>query len=61
MEGARVLILTGTFRGNEGMCLGEESQNKWAISPSSSDEILSLTWRDEFALLIDLSAAPADN
>ena len=42
MEGARVLILTGEFKGDEGVCLGAAmSPGLWAISPDSSDQILS--------------------
>jgi hypothetical protein len=60
MQGARVLILTGQFEGEEGICLGECDLDHSAVSPDSGDEILSLTER-EFALLIDLSADPESN
>ena len=37
MEGARVLILTGRFKGEEGVCLGETNRpGLWPISPDSS-------------------------
>jgi hypothetical protein len=34
--------------------------NKWAISPDSSDEIVSLEFETDFGLLIDLSGDPAN-
>ena len=62
MQGARVLILAGTFRGREGVCLGEESAGgMWAISPNNSDEILSLAFEKDFALVVDLSSDPNRN
>ena len=61
MQGARVLILTGSFQGQEGVCLGAKSPDVWAISPNNSDEILSLAFEKEFALLVDLSSDPNRN
>jgi hypothetical protein len=62
MQGARVLILTGPFQGHEGVCLGEESpRGLWAISPNNSDEILSLAFEKDFALVVDLSSNPNRN
>jgi hypothetical protein len=62
LEGARVLILTGQFKGQEGVCLGKGSaENLWAVSPDSTNEILSLVFEKEFALLVDLSADPTQN
>jgi hypothetical protein len=61
MQGTRVLILSGRFKGEEGICLGQERNGRWAISPDDSDEILSLVRDREFALLIDLSANPVHN
>jgi hypothetical protein len=61
MQGSRVLILTGEFKGDEGVCLGEDSNSRWAVSPDRSDEILSLMADNEFALLVDLSADPTRN
>ncbi len=61
MEDARVLILTGRFKGEEGICLGEDQRGRWAVSPDRSDEILSLVPDSEVALLIDLSADPRRN
>ena len=62
LEGALVLILTGNFRGQEGVCLGEQTADgRWPISPAGSDEILSLTFEKDFGLLVDLSANPTLN
>jgi hypothetical protein len=61
MQGARVLILNGRFKGAEGICLGEDRDGRCAVSPDGSDEILSLVRDREFALLIDLSANPVRN
>jgi hypothetical protein len=62
MQGARVLILTGEFKGEQGVCLGEAtSSGLWAISPDHSDKILSLTFEKDFGLLVDLSANPRLN
>ena len=61
MQGARVLILSGEFKGHEGICLGRERISRWAISPDESDAIVSLLFDREFALLIDLSADPVRN
>ena len=39
MQGARVLILTGEHKGEEGVCLGKGSvEGMWAVSPDSTDE-----------------------
>ena len=61
MQGVRVLILTGRFKGDEGVCLGEETPGHWAISPDRSDEILSLALDSQFALVVDLSTDPLRN
>lgn len=62
MQGARVLILTGKYKGDEGVCLGEADRvGLWAISPDVSDEILSLAFETDFGLLADLSANPELN
>jgi hypothetical protein len=61
MQGSRVLILSGEFKGDEGICLGPESNAQWAVSPDDSDEILSLVRDRDFGLLIDLSADPVRN
>jgi hypothetical protein len=62
MQGARVLILTGHFRGQEGICLGQAARSGlWAISPDGSDEVLSLAFEKDFGLLVDLSSDPTRN
>ena len=61
MEGARVLILTGPFKGEEGVSLGQNRNGRWAVSPNDRDEILSLVLNEDFALLIDLSAEPGQS
>jgi hypothetical protein len=62
LEGHRVLILTGTHDGEEGICLGRiAGTNRWAIPPDSSAAILELCFECEFALLLNLSATPARN
>ena len=62
LEGHRVLILAGAHGGEEGICLGKiAGGNHWAVSPDSSVDILELTFEQDFALLLDLSANPARN
>jgi hypothetical protein len=62
MEGARVLILTGRFKGEEGVCLGKADRpGLWAISPDPSGEVLSLTFEKDFGLVVDLSGNPQSN
>jgi hypothetical protein len=62
MEGARVLILTGRFKGEEGVCLGKADRpGLWAISPDPGGEVLSLTFEKDFGLVVDLSGNPQSN
>jgi hypothetical protein len=62
LEGARVLITSGHYRGREATCLGRAADGiLWAISPEGTDEILSLAFEKDFGLLIDLSSDPARN
>jgi hypothetical protein len=62
MQGARVLILRGHYKGQEGVCLGKsEEKGFWAISPDASDEVLSLAFEKDFGLLLDLSGNPKLN
>jgi hypothetical protein len=56
MQGSRVLILSGRYKGEEGVCLGKDRSDTWTVSPDGSDEILSLIPNEEFGLLVDLSA-----
>jgi len=62
MEGARVVILIGEHKGEEGVCLGKADRaGLWAISPDHGDEILCLAFEKDFGLLVDLSANPQRN
>lgn len=61
LEGRRVLILTGTHAGEEGICLGRTAAGRWAVSPKSSTAILDLHFESEFALLLVLSTSPDRN
>ena len=61
MQGARVLILSGRFKGEEGVCLSKDTNGRWAISPDRNSEIVSLALESEFALLVDLSGDPVRN
>jgi hypothetical protein len=62
LTGCRVLILTGRYEGQEGVCVGKSTDGKrWAISPDGSDEVLQLTFEKEFGLLVDLSSNPKRN
>ncbi|HVZ65387.1 MAG TPA: hypothetical protein VG936_12510 [Lacunisphaera sp.] len=62
LDGCRILILTGDYAGEEGICLGGMAgSGRWAVSPDGSTAILALDFGREFALLLDLSVAPARN
>ncbi len=57
-----MLILTGSFKGNEGVCVGRLSDGRrWAVSPKGTDEVLQLTFEQDFGLLLDCSASPENN
>ena len=60
-EGARILITSGAYRGYEGVCLGKSDNGTWAVSPDGTNEILSLVFEKDFALLVDLSSDPNRN
>lgn len=61
-EGRRTLILSGSYKGAEGICLGRIAGTyRWAVSPDSSNAILELQFENEFALLLDLHAEPSVN
>jgi hypothetical protein len=62
LQGARVIITTGEYRGCEGLCLGKAGDAAhWAISPDGTSVILDLRFEKDFGLLIDLSADPQAN
>lgn len=52
-SGRRVIILEGQYAGQEGICLGPESDGaKWMVSPDNSNEIVPLAFDDEFGILV---------
>jgi hypothetical protein len=56
LSGCRVLILSGSHAGQEGVCVGRGADGKkWAVSPDESNEILNLTFEKDFGLLLDMS------
>lgn len=62
LDGKRVLITSGPYAGNEGVCIGKSADGeKWAVSPDASNEIINLEFETEFGLLIDLSCDPQKN
>lgn len=62
LQGARVIILQGEFRGREGVCFGEnEPGGAFAVSSDGSDAIVSLAFERDFGLLVDFSSDPAQN
>ena len=61
LQGARVIILQGEFRGREGVCLGEADRGLFAVSPDGSDAIVQLVFERDFGLLVDLSDDPQNN
>lgn len=57
-----MLILSGEFAGQEGVCLGPTADGKkWAVSPEGSDAILELEFDREFGLLLNTKQAPGKN
>ncbi len=58
-----VLILTGEFAGESGICLGiSELGRGWAISVDGTDRIITdVGLGTDFELLIDLSSDPDKN
>lgn len=63
MTGARVLILSGSFKGCEAVYLGKTNSMRplWAVSPDAAPNVLELRFPRDFALLMDLSADPTRN
>ncbi len=52
--GKTVLILTGEFAGEEGVCLGRTASGKrWAISPNCSNKIIELKYDQEFGIVLN--------
>jgi len=50
MQAARVLILNGALKGEEGICLSKGMNGRSAVSPDCSGEILSLMANTEFKI-----------
>ncbi len=49
-----VIILKGEFAGQEGYCLGASGQaGQFAVTPSTSNRILTLRFDEEFGILIN--------
>jgi hypothetical protein len=62
LSGSRILIVAGKFAGQEGICLGVSAEeNKWAVSPDNSNEVLNLVFENEFGLLLDISGDVQNN
>jgi hypothetical protein len=56
LSSCRILIVSGKYVGQEGVCLGRSTDGKkWAVSPDGSSEILDLVFEREFGLLLDMS------
>ena len=54
LTGSRVLILSGSCEGDEGIVLDKADGNDmWKIAPDSSNKILDLKFRKDFSLLFD--------
>jgi len=61
-SGCRILIVSGKCAGQEGVSLGKSSdENKWGVSPDSSNEILDLAFEKEFGLLLDITGDARKN
>jgi hypothetical protein len=49
-----VIILKGEFAGQEGYCLGPSGQvGQFAVTPSTSNRIITLHFDEEFGILIN--------
>jgi hypothetical protein len=54
LTGWRVIILGGTYAGQEGVCVGKsEDGTRWAISPDNTNKIVQLLLDEEFGVLIN--------
>lgn len=62
-SGLTVIILSGTFAGQEGVCLGPvpDGSDRWAVSPHSSNEVLSLRLPEDFGIVVNPGQAPGRN
>jgi hypothetical protein len=60
--GKPVIILTGDFAGEEGICLGPAPDGgSWAVSPNCSSHILNLQFEQDFGILLNQGQSPSDN
>jgi hypothetical protein len=52
--GWRVIILTGIYSGQEGVCVGKSADDvHWAISPDGTNTIVQLLFDTEFGRLVN--------
>lgn len=52
-SGHRVIILSGRYAGQEGVCLGQATGgSQWMVSPDSTSEILPMEFDRDFGILI---------
>lgn len=59
LQGSRVIILQGEFRGMQGVCLHEAQRGLFAIRPDDSDAVVSLAFERDFGLLDQPDGADA--
>lgn len=57
----QVIILAGEFAGEEGYCLGRSEDDRWAVTPHSSNRVLNLRFDSEFAIILNPSQPPGRN
>ncbi len=62
-SGMTVLITNGDYAGQEGLCLGraEGTNELWAVSANSSNQIVNLRFDDEFGVLLNPGQSTARN
>jgi hypothetical protein len=52
--GKSVIILTGEFAGEEGICLGRAGDGtSWSVSPRTSDRVLELEFDRDFGIVVN--------
>lgn len=52
-SGHRVIILSGRYAGQEGVCLGRSSGgSQWMVSPDETDEVIAMEFDKDFGILI---------
>ncbi len=57
------LVTTGEIAGEVGICLGRapDTQDLWAVSPNSSEQIVNLRFDDDFGVLINPGQKSSSN